>query len=122
MLINDRFEAIRAALEAARQSRHADDCPARPQKHPPKTGTACTCHRGQARLALSLIESHGEPTLEELREELGNNWVIARRTPRIVAQYGSDVVCCTHKTYEAAQLRALNKRAVRMGVAPLSVN
>lgn len=39
-----------------------------------------------------------------LRERVGNNWVLARRTPRIVARYGADVVCLSGK-----QLRELER-------------
>jgi len=40
------------------------------------------------------------------KKELGLNWVIARRTKRIVEQYGEDVRCLSPKEYEAARLRA----------------
>lgn len=33
----------------------------------------------------------------------GHNWVIARRSPRILARYGSDVVCLTPKQYTEAE-------------------
>jgi hypothetical protein len=39
----------------------------------------------------------------------GGNWVIARRTPRILARYGQDVVCLSPKTYaNAKRVTALN--------------
>lgn len=31
------------------------------------------------------------------RERIGPNWVIARRTPRIIAKYGEDVICISQK-------------------------
>jgi hypothetical protein len=50
-------------------------------------------------------------TVDELRAEIGSsNWVIAKRTPRIVARYGCDVVCLTQKAYFAANERAVAKR------------
>lgn len=33
----------------------------------------------------------------------GRNWVIARRTPRIVARYGVDVICLSPKRYAEAE-------------------
>ncbi len=33
----------------------------------------------------------------------GHNWVIARRTPNILARYGQDVVCLTPKSYQNAE-------------------
>lgn len=49
-------------------------------------------------------------TPDELRIELGSNWVIARRTPRIVKKYGADVNCISAAQYAAAQRRAIEKR------------
>lgn len=62
------------------------------------------------RLAKSLVESHGSPTADEMRQELGSNWVIARRTKRVVERYGEDVNCVTPKQYAAAERRAIEKR------------
>lgn len=41
--------------------------------------------------------------LDFIRERLGRNWVVARRTPNIVCKYGADVVCIS-----AQRMRALN--------------
>jgi len=35
------------------------------------------------------------PTCIELRATLGPNWVVARRTSRVVERYGPDVTCVT---------------------------
>lgn len=37
--------------------------------------------------------------LEFLRARYGRNWVVARRTSRIVARYGEDVHCFTQGSY-----------------------
>lgn len=62
------------------------------------------------KLALSVIATHGGPTSEEMRRVLGSNWVLARRTRRIVAQYGDDVKCYSAKQYEAAEREAIESR------------
>lgn len=36
--------------------------------------------------------------LEFLHGKLGGNWVVARRSPRILARYGEDVVCISQQT------------------------
>lgn len=47
-------------------------------------------------------ESHH---LQFLREKFGGrNWVLARRSRRIVRQYGDDVLCLSQKRYRAAEL------------------
>lgn len=33
----------------------------------------------------------------------GKNWVIARRTPNILARYGEDVICLSRKRYKEAE-------------------
>ncbi len=33
----------------------------------------------------------------------GKNWVLHRRTPRIVSRYGDDVICLSLKRYEEAE-------------------
>lgn len=38
---------------------------------------------------------------QALMDRLGKNWVIARRTKRIVKKYGDDVTCLSLKRYEA---------------------
>jgi len=62
------------------------------------------------RVALSVIQTHGSATVDELRRELGENWVIARRTPAIVARYGEDVRCYSQAQYRDAERRAILKR------------
>lgn len=42
--------------------------------------------------------------LEFVRGKLGSNWVVARRTSRILARYGEDVVCVSQQ-----RLRAIDK-------------
>lgn len=39
--------------------------------------------------------------LDFLRSRLGPNWVVARRTKRIVDKYGADVVTLSRKRYSA---------------------
>jgi len=42
--------------------------------------------------------------LEFLRDRFGGkNWVLARRTPRIVERYGQDVICVSKKCYDAVE-------------------
>ena len=36
-----------------------------------------------------------------LNSRVGSNWVVARRTPRVVRLYGEDVVCLSQKRYTA---------------------
>ena len=38
-----------------------------------------------------------------LRARFGKNWVLARRTARIVERYGADVACLTPKQYAQAE-------------------
>lgn len=42
--------------------------------------------------------------LEFVRGQLGTNWVVARRTSRILARYGEDVVCISQQ-----RMRAIDK-------------
>lgn len=54
---------------------------------------------------------YAHPTPDELRAVLGSrNWVIARRTPRIVARYGEDVLCLSPKAYAKAEAEAIARR------------
>lgn len=102
------------ALEAAHDSEHSKGCPFSQQN---LRSAPCECHVGQARFAISVLNSMGRPTVEELRSELGaSNWVIARRTPRIISKYGEDVLCLSPSKLVAAERRALLCRAARMGV------
>ncbi len=64
------------------------------------------------KLAWSAIESHGTATSEELKRELGPNWVIARRGRRIVERYGANVRCISRTQYEKAIRQAIEKRIV----------
>jgi len=51
-------------------------------------------------------------TAEELRAQVGGeNWVLHRRTPRIVERYGPDVICLSQRAYAEAERRA---RVARM--------
>jgi hypothetical protein len=50
------------------------------------------------------------PSPLELEPFLGDNWVIHRRTPRIVAKYGPDVNCITPKEYSRAVRNAVAAR------------
>lgn len=61
-------------------------------------------------IAKSVIESHGSATGDELKRELGEDWVLARRTKNIIERYGEDVRCYTPKQYEAAERRAIEAR------------
>lgn len=62
------------------------------------------------RLAKSVVQTRGSATSEELRRELGENWVIARRTKSIVKKYGASVKCYTIDQYRAAERRAIENR------------
>jgi hypothetical protein len=62
------------------------------------------------KLAQSVLASHGCATAEEMRTELGPNWVIARRGRRIVDKYGEDVRCVSPAQYYAAERRAIERR------------
>lgn len=62
-------------------------------------------------LAISVMESHGHATADELRREFGGrNWVLSRRTKAIVERYGDDVICVSPKQYDAAERRAIEAR------------
>jgi hypothetical protein len=51
------------------------------------------------------------PTADELSEQLGGrNWVIARRTPRIVDRYGDDVICVTPHQFTETKVRVIESR------------
>lgn len=53
---------------------------------------------------LRKCRSMSYPTfLEHLRARYGHNWVIARRTSRIVARYGEDVHCFSPSAYAREQ-------------------
>lgn len=48
------------------------------------------------------------PGSEALCRAIGStNWVLHRRTKRMIEKYGPDVVCLTQKSYDAAVDRAL---------------
>jgi hypothetical protein len=64
----------------------------------------------KVKLAESILASHGTATGEEIREDLGPNWVLARRGRRIVEKYGKDVNCVTPGQYDCAQRRAIERR------------
>ena len=61
------------------------------------------------RLALSVMDQH--VTVDELCAAIGSdNWVVARRTKRIVERYGEDVVTLSSKQLDAAERRAVEAR------------
>jgi hypothetical protein len=62
------------------------------------------------KLAHSVLLSHGSATQQEMQEQLGTNWVLARRTKRIVERYGPDVRCYSQAQYAAAERRAIEGR------------
>ena len=41
--------------------------------------------------------------IDFLHSRIGDNWVLARRTARIVQRYGESVVCLTLKKYRALE-------------------
>lgn len=68
----------------------------------------------KVKLAISLINTNGFATSEEMAAELGNNWVIAsRRTQRIVDRYGEDVNVVSPTRYQQAERDAIKKRVPR---------
>jgi hypothetical protein len=68
----------------------------------------------RVRLALSVITTRGTATSDEMCEVLGTrNWVIARRSKRIVERYGADVRCLTPAQYEHAETQAIERRLTR---------
>jgi hypothetical protein len=64
----------------------------------------------KVRLAEAAIATHGSATSEELRAILGPNWVVARRTLRIVQKYGKDVNCVSLRKYHEAERQAIESR------------
>ena len=51
------------------------------------------------------------PTATEIAEYLGGrNWVVARRTPRIVRKYGADVICISQAKYSKMHRELLAAR------------
>lgn len=46
-----------------------------------------------------------------LRARFGKNWVLARRSPRIVAKYGPGVICVSKKQYRQAEADYLDGKA-----------
>ena len=54
---------------------------------------------------------YAEPTPDDMCAAIsGRNWVIARRTPRIVERYGPDVICLSQAKYASAEARAIEAR------------
>jgi hypothetical protein len=45
-----------------------------------------------------------------LRERLGSNWVVAKRTKRVVERYGDDVVCVSLKRFAALKQEFMDSR------------
>jgi hypothetical protein len=56
-----------------------------------------------------------EYDLADFNAIVGRNWVVARRTPRIVAAYGEDVICLSPKAYRNAQRLAHLRRTEGFG-------
>ena len=55
--------------------------------------------------------SHQWATADEISNAVGSrNWVVARRTKRIIQRYGEDVVCLTEKRYKELEERILAAR------------
>lgn len=46
----------------------------------------------------------------------GHNWVVARRSPRVVAKYGDDVVCLSPKRY--AEVECIARKIAGSADAP----
>lgn len=63
----------------------------------------------EMKMALSLIKT-GRITTAELVPFLGSNWVVARRTKRIVETYGDDVNCISSNRLDEAYREALHAR------------
>lgn len=54
--------------------------------------------------AIEREEAMPSAYIEALRKEIGtSNWVVHRRTRRIVEKYGEDAVCLSHKRYLGAR-------------------
>lgn len=66
----------------------------------------------EVNLALATFDDRGMPDISPV---VGDNWVIARRTSRVVSQYGAEVVALSAAGYHNAQISAYAKR---LGVSP----
>lgn len=124
---------VAAALESATVA-HANSCPANAcqcEACKPDTPALCTCHQGKARFAASLYQTAKDGNrhlwmphdAEMFREVVGATadgqvWVVARRSPRILAKYGEDVVCLSPAKYAAAERECLRRRCIALGVMP----
>lgn len=54
-----------------------------------------------------MIYIHPEPSWSLIKDVFhnligGSNWVLARKTPNILARYGTDVICLSNKKYDEA--------------------
>jgi hypothetical protein len=69
---------------------------------------------GKARLHLVVMDQHGDSAMCTCQHEPfpretfakivgGRNWVIARRSSRIVERYGDDVICLSPQRYRDAE-------------------
>ena len=65
----------------------------------------------RAAIAKAERSADGQAWLRFLHVRHTKNWVLARRTPRIVARYGDDVVCLTAKQLDQAEADYLNGKA-----------
>lgn len=62
----------------------------------------------KVKLAAAVFANHGCAPVEAFRQEVGGtNWVIAKRTKRIIERYGEDVITLTPHQYKAAERRAI---------------
>lgn len=77
----------------------------------------------RVRLATSVMDTHGLATTKEIRAELGEVWVMARRTKRIVEKYGEGVRCVSAVEFEAVQRQAIEQRfpAVQFSAAAMAI-
>lgn len=66
----------------------------------------------KVRFASVVHYNGGMPSPDAFAREVGGrNWVIARRTKRIVERFGEGVICLSQKQYLAASLAALHREA-----------
>lgn len=106
---HDEKEFVMAALVASAASAHHHDC---------DTFPTCSCHVGKAEFAISVLASNGYPTQAEFHAVIGgSHWVLARKSERILEQYGDDVICLSKGRYRDAQRKALLNRTTAMGVS-----
>ena len=70
----------------------------------------------KVRLASTVIACHGCTGANELAKVIGGrNWVVAKRTKRIVEKYGDDVICLTPERLQKAERAAIEARVLPDG-------